>query len=103
MCGRYYLNLDNLLAENIDSNNTISYETNFNITPQTKVPVLIENKLTMATWGFFPDWIKSQKNSKPLFNTPLNPTSTVCVSSSYDEPLYTPGKIFWNLTSIIAE
>ena len=61
MCGRYYLNLDNLLAENIDSNNTISYETNFNITPQAKVPVLIENKLTMATWGFFPDWIKSQK------------------------------------------
>ena len=69
MCGRYYLNLDNLFAENIDSNNTISYETNFNITPQAKVPVLIENKLTMATWGFFPDWIKSQKNSKPLFNT----------------------------------
>ena len=69
MCGRYYLNLDNPLMENFDSNNTISYETNFNITPQTKVPVLIESKLTMATWGFFPDWIKSQKNSKPLFNT----------------------------------
>ena len=69
MCGRYYLNLDNLLMENFDSDNTISYETNFNITPQTKVPVLIESKLTMATWGFFPDWIKSQKNSKPLFNT----------------------------------
>ena len=69
MCGRYYLNHDNLLLENFDSNNTISFETNFNITPQTKVPVLIESKLTMATWGFFPDWIKSQKNSKPLFNT----------------------------------
>ena len=69
MCGRYYLNHDNLLMENFDSNNSISYETNFNITPQTKVPVLIESKLTMATWGFFPDWIKSQKNSKPLFNT----------------------------------
>ena len=69
MCGRYYLDLDELLIENFDSNNTISYETNFNITPQTKVPVLIENKLTMAKWGFFPDWIKSQKNSKPLFNT----------------------------------
>ena len=26
-------------------------------------------KLTMATWGFFPEWLKSQKNSKPLFNT----------------------------------
>ena len=69
MCGRYYLDFDILLTKNFDSNNTISYETNFNITPQTKVPVLIENKLTMATWGFFPDWIKSQKNSKPLFNT----------------------------------
>ena len=69
MCGRYYLDLGILLTENFDSNNTISYETNFNITPQTKVPILIENKLTMATWGFFPDWIKSQKNSKPLFNT----------------------------------
>ena len=69
MCGRYYLDLGILLTENFDSNNTISYETKFNITPQTKVPVLIENKLTMATWGFFPDWIKSQKNSKPLFNT----------------------------------
>ena len=69
MCGRYYLDLDILLTESFVSNNTISYETNFNITPQTKVPVLIENKLTMATWGFFPDWIKSQKNSKPLFNT----------------------------------
>lgn len=69
MCGRYYLDLDILLTENFDSNNTISYETNFNITPQSKVPVLVENKLTMATWGFFPDWIKSQKNSKPLFNT----------------------------------
>lgn len=69
MCGRYYLDLDILLTKNFESNNTISYETNFNITPQTKVPVLIENKLTMATWGFFPDWIKSQKNSKPLFNT----------------------------------
>ena len=69
MCGRYYLDLDILLTKNFELNNTISYVTNFNITPQTKVPVLIENKLTMATWGFFPDWIKSQKNSKPLFNT----------------------------------
>ena len=69
MCGRYYLDLDILLTENFDSNNRISYETNFNITPQSKVPVLVENKLTMATWGFFPDWTKSQKNSKPLFNT----------------------------------
>ncbi len=69
MCGRYYLDLDILESENFDLKNSISYETNFNITPQTKVPIFIENKLTMATWGFFPDWIKNQKNSKPLFNT----------------------------------
>jgi len=61
MCGRYYLNHDNLLMENFDSNNSISYETNFNITPQTKVPVLIESKLTMATWGFFPIGLKVKK------------------------------------------
>ena len=69
MCGRYYLDFDLLESENFDSKNSIIYETNFNITPQTKVPIFIENELTMATWGFFPDWIKNQKNSKPLFNT----------------------------------
>ena len=69
MCGRYYLDFNILEAEKFDSKNSISYETNFNITPQTKVPIFIENELTMATWGFFPDWIKNQKNSKPLFNT----------------------------------
>ena len=69
MCGRYYLDFDLLESENFDSKNSIIYETNFNITPQTKVPVFIKNYLTMATWGFFPDWIKNQKNSKPLFNT----------------------------------
>ena len=69
MCGRYYLDFDILESENFDSKNSVSYETNFNITPQTKVPIFIENELTMATWGFYPDWIKNQKNSKPLFNT----------------------------------
>ena len=69
MCGRYYLDFDILESENSDLKNSIIYETNFNITPQTKVPIFIENELTMATWGFFPDWIKNQKNSKPLFNT----------------------------------
>ena len=69
MCGRYYLDFDILESENFDSKNSIIYETNFNITPQTKVPIFIENELIMATWGFFPDWIKNQKNSKPLFNT----------------------------------
>ena len=57
------------MRENSDLKNSIIYETNFNITPQTKVPIFIENELTIATWGFFPDWIKNQKNSKPLFNT----------------------------------
>jgi putative SOS response-associated peptidase YedK len=69
MCGRYFLDLEALKNVNFTTENTITYETNFNITPQSKVPLIIDNKVTMATWGFYPDWLKSQKNSKPLFNT----------------------------------
>jgi putative SOS response-associated peptidase YedK len=69
MCGRYFLDLEALKNVNVTTENTITYETNFNITPQSKVPLIIDNKVTMATWGFYPDWLKSQKNSKPLFNT----------------------------------
>ena len=69
MCGRYFLDLEALKNVNVTTENTITYETNFNITPQSKVPLIIDNKVTMATWGFYPDWLKSQKNSTPLFNT----------------------------------
>src|SRR6056300_565935 len=69
MCGRYYLDLNNLLNEEYELSGEITYETNFNITPQSQVPIIIENKLIIGTWGYYPEWLKKQKNSKPLFNT----------------------------------
>ena len=69
MCGRYYLELNSLEKEKYALNAEINYETNFNITPQSQVPIVINDELIMATWGYFPEWLKKQKNSKPLFNT----------------------------------
>ena len=69
MCGRYYFSIDlgNLsFVENIDG---FSFEENFNIAPQTSVPVVIDNKLKECTWGYYPQWLKDQSNSRPLFNT----------------------------------
>ena len=69
MCGRYHLDVNTLYEENIEKEENFKYESNFNITPQSMVPLVINEKLTMATWGYYPEWLKSQKNSKPLFNT----------------------------------
>ena len=69
MCGRYHLDVNTLYEENIEKEENFKYESNFNITPQSEVPLVINEKLTMATWGYYPEWLKSQKNSKPLFNT----------------------------------
>lgn len=69
MCGRYYLDINALEDDNFEIIETVNYETNYNITPQSSVPIIIDNKVVMATWGFYPDWLKKQKNSKPLFNT----------------------------------
>ena len=69
MCGRYFLDLNALESDNFEIVETINYETNYNITPQSRVPIIIDNKVIMGTWGFYPDWLKKQKNSKPLFNT----------------------------------
>ena len=69
MCGRYYFSIDlgNLsFVENIDG---FTFEENFNIAPQTSVPVVIDNKLRECTWGYYPQWLKDQSNSRPLFNT----------------------------------
>ena len=69
MCGRYYFSIDlgNLsFVENIDG---FSFKENFNIAPQTSVPVVIDNKLKECTWGYYPQWLKDQSNSRPLFNT----------------------------------
>ena len=69
MCGRYYLEIskeDMSFVDNIDS---FEYKTNYNISPQTTVPSIINNELLNTTWGYFPSWLKEQDNSRPLFNS----------------------------------
>ena len=69
MCGRYYLEIskENMsFVSNIDS---YEYKTNYNISPQSIVPAIINNELINTTWGYFPSWLKEQDNSRPLFNS----------------------------------
>ena len=69
MCGRYYLEIskENMsFVTNIDS---FEYKTNYNISPQTTVPTIINNELLNTTWGYFPSWLKEQDNPRPLFNS----------------------------------
>ncbi len=69
MCGRYYLEIskENMsFVSNIDS---YEYKTNYNISPQSIVPAIINNELINTKWGYFPSWLKEQDNSRPLFNS----------------------------------
>lgn len=69
MCGRYYLEISKNELSHVSNIEEFEFEPNFNISPQSKVPAIINNNLTMTTWGYYPDWLKSQANSRPLFNT----------------------------------
>ena len=69
MCGRYYLEISKNELSHVSNIEEFEFETNFNIAPQSQVPAIINNNLTMTTWGYYPDWLKSQANSRPLFNT----------------------------------
>ena len=69
MCGRYYLEIS---KENISFVNNIDifeYKTNYNISPQSIVPAIINNELINTKWGYFPSWLKEQDNPRPLFNS----------------------------------
>ena len=69
MCGRYYLEIskENMsFVSNIDS---YEYKTNYNISPQSIVPAIINNELINTKWGYFPSWLKEQDNPRPLFNS----------------------------------
>ena len=69
MCGRYYLEIskENMsFVSNIDS---FEYKTNYNISPQSTVPAIINNELVNTIWGYFPGWLKEQDNPRPLFNS----------------------------------
>ena len=69
MCGRYYIDLAKDELSFVNNFTEIEYEQNFNVAPQNRVPCIIDNNLVIANWGYFPDWLKSQSNPRPLFNT----------------------------------
>ena len=69
MCGRYYIDISNDELSFVNNFSEIEYEKNFNVAPQNQAPCIIDNNLVIAKWGYFPDWLKSQSNPRPLFNT----------------------------------
>ena len=69
MCGRYYIDIAKDDVSFVNNFSDIEYEENFNVAPQNHAPCIIDNSLVIAKWGYFPDWLKSQSNSRPLFNT----------------------------------
>ena len=69
MCGRYYIDIAKDELSFVNNFSEIEYEQNFNVAPQAPAPCIIDNNLVIANWGYFPDWLKSQSNPRPLFNT----------------------------------
>ena len=69
MCGRYYIDIAKDELSFVNNFSEIEYEQNFNVAPQNQAPCIIDNNLVIAKWGYFPDWLKSQSNPRPLFNT----------------------------------
>ena len=69
MCGRYYIDIAKDELSFVNNFSEIEYEQNFNVAPQNQAPCIIDNNFVIAHWGYFPDWLKSQSNPRPLFNT----------------------------------
>ena len=69
MCGRYYLEISKENMSFVSNIDTFEYKTNYNISPQSTVPAIINNELVNTTWGYFPGWLKEQDNPRPLFNS----------------------------------
>tara|TARA_X000000368_G_scaffold393528_1_gene359309 strand:- start:264 stop:908 length:645 start_codon:yes stop_codon:yes gene_type:complete len=69
MCGRYYLEIKKENMSFVSNIDIFEYKTNYNISPQTIVPTIINNELLNTMWGYFPTWLKQQDNSRPLFNS----------------------------------
>tara|TARA_B100001250_G_scaffold78235_1_gene64205 strand:- start:279 stop:923 length:645 start_codon:yes stop_codon:yes gene_type:complete len=69
MCGRYYLEISKENMSFVNNIDTFEYKTNYNISPQSIVPAIINNELVNTIWGYFPGWLKEQDNPRPLFNS----------------------------------
>ena len=66
MCGRYYIDIAKDELSFVNNFSEIEYKQNFNVAPQNQAPCIIDNNLVIANWGYFPDWLKSQSNPRPL-------------------------------------
>ncbi len=69
MCGRYYVEISKDELSFINNIDSFNYSKNYNISPQSEVPSVIDNNLVLTKWGYLPDWLKKQNNPRPLFNT----------------------------------
>ena len=64
MCGRYYLEIskeDMSFVGNIDS---FEYKTNYNISPQSTVPAIINNELINTKWGYLRELIQNEQTQE---------------------------------------
>ena len=83
MCGRYYNFISKDELSYLSNNELISEYKNFNIIPTSEVPIIIENQIVNAKWGFYPTWLKEMKDSKPLINARLE---TVLEKKTFKTP-----------------
>jgi len=71
MCGRYYNFISKDELGYLSNSELIKEYINYNIVPTTEIPIVIDNKIINAKWGFYPTWLKEMKDSKPLINARL--------------------------------
>ncbi len=71
MCGRYYNFISKDELGYLSNSELIKEYINYNIVPTTEIPIVIDNKIIGAKWGFYPTWLKKMKDSKPLINARL--------------------------------
>ena len=71
MCGRYYNFISTNELSYLSNSEIIEDYKNFNIVPTSEIAILIDNQIINAKWGFYPNWLKEIKDSKPLINARL--------------------------------
>ena len=83
MCGRYYNFISKDELSYLSNNEVINEYKNFNIVPTSEVPIVIDNEIVTAKWGFYPTWLKEMKDSKPLINARIE---TVLEKKTFKTP-----------------
>ena len=74
MCGRYATDFNLDATEYL--NTLFSYDTsllldnlpNYNVLPNSNIPILSRQQLSYSKWGFMPEWATTKSNNKPMIN-----------------------------------